>query len=45
MITGEDREIYGLWRRRDSLSPAESARLESWTDPVLAAAIKSLASQ
>ncbi len=45
VITGEDREIYGLWRRRDSLSPAESARLESWTDPVLAAAIKSLASQ
>lgn len=41
-ITDEDRERLALWRRRDSLTPAESALLKEWKDPVLSAALETL---
>jgi hypothetical protein len=38
-ITAADRDNLDLWRRRDSLTPAEATTLKEWRDPVLAAAI------
>ena len=42
--TGEDRSLTALSFRRAQLDPADRARVDAWTDPVLAAALKSLAS-
>ena len=39
-MTPEDREHLALFRRRDSLTPAEQKKLASWTDPVLTQALE-----
>ncbi len=44
-ITGEDRALLDLWRRRAALTPEETAKLNAWTDPVLTAALQALSSQ
>lgn len=41
-ITPEDRDSLALWNRRESLTAEESATLEAWKDPVLAAALAAL---
>ncbi len=42
-ISDEDRELLALWRGRDSLTPEERKQLGSWKDPVLTAALETLA--
>lgn len=42
-ITPKDRELLALWRRRAAITPSEQTRLDAWNDPVLAAALESLA--
>jgi hypothetical protein len=41
-ITEQDRVSFDLWKRRDSATPGDRARLEKWADPVLAAAVETL---
>ena len=41
-IKQEDRDNLNLFRRRESLTPAERKTLKAWKDPVVDAAIKAL---
>jgi carboxyl-terminal processing protease len=41
-IKQEDRDNLNLFRRRESLTPAERKTLKAWKDPVVEAAIKAL---
>ena len=41
-IKREDRDNLNLFRRRESLTPAERKTLKAWKDPVVDAAIKAL---
>ncbi|MEE3180183.1 MAG: S41 family peptidase, partial [Verrucomicrobiota bacterium] len=42
-ITDEDRANLDLFRRRDSLTPEEETALKAWKDPVVVAALETLA--
>ena len=42
-LTDRDREMLDLTRRRESLSAELAAKLEDWSDPVLAAALAAMA--
>ena len=41
-VSETDRDSLSVWRRRASATPEERAALETWTDPVVAAALTEL---